>query len=190
MIVVVLTLIGVLSAVWSGPRLRRLAAVRLRHIELVWIAITAQVVLFEVVPDSLPMWSIEIGHYATYAMCVAFIVVNRQLPGAWLIALGTSSNLVAIVLNGGSMPADADAWRRAGNPPVSPDVFENSRVVSGAHLGFLGDVFAIPAGWPFANVFSIGDVIVVIGGTYLAHRACSGKSNVPTERFELSLTRT
>ena len=113
MIVVALTSIGVLSAVWSVPRLRRLAAVRLRHVELVWIAITSQIVLFEVVADALPMWSVELGHYATYAMCVAFIVINRRIPGAWLIALGTTSNLLAIVLNGGSMPANADAWRRA-----------------------------------------------------------------------------
>jgi hypothetical protein len=189
-IVVVLAVAGVLSAAWSSTRLRRLAAVRLRHVELVWVALVTQIVLFEVLVSTLPTPLIEIGHYATYAACVGFIVLNRQLPGAWLIALGTSSNLVAIAANGGSMPADAAAWRRAGKPPVSPEVFENSRVVSDARLGFLGDTFAIPAGWPFANVFSLGDVAIVLGATYLAHRLCAARGNVPTERFELSLTRT
>ena len=84
------------------------------------------------------------------------------------------------------MPADMDAWRRAGLKPVPPGVFENSQALSDPKLGFLGDIFAIPASWPLSNVFSIGDVLIVIGGTYLAHRVCA----VPTERLELSLTRT
>ena len=35
----------------------------------------------------------------------------------------------------------------------------NSGVLAAPRLAFLGDVFAIPAGWPLANVFSIGDVL-------------------------------
>ena len=33
-------------------------------------------------------------------------------------------------------------------------------------------MFAIPKGWPFANVFSVGDVIIVIAVAYLAHAWC------------------
>jgi hypothetical protein len=111
-------------------------------------------------------------HYVTYALTVAFIVINRHVPGAWVIALGTACNLVAIVANGGSMPASMSAWERAGLRPIPPDVFENSSALSDPNLGFLGDVFAVPASWPLSNVFSIGDVLIVIGGTYLAHRCC------------------
>ncbi|MEP1124001.1 MAG: DUF5317 family protein [Ilumatobacter sp.] len=50
--------------------------------------------------------------------------------------------------------------------------FENSNVNADARLAFLGDVFAIPANWPLANVFSIGDVIIVVAATYLAHVWC------------------
>jgi len=32
------------------------------------------------------------------------------------------------------------------------------------HLAFLGDVFAIPAPFPLADVFSVDDVLVLIGG--------------------------
>jgi hypothetical protein len=35
--------------------------------------------------------------------------------------------------------------------------------VEGARLWFLGDVFAIPASWPLANVFSVGDLLIAIG---------------------------
>jgi hypothetical protein len=44
--------------------------------------------------------------------------------------------------------------------------------VQGARLAWLGDVFAVPRGWPFANVFSAGDVIVVIAIAYFAHVWC------------------
>ena len=39
-------------------------------------------------------------------------------------------------------------------------------------LPWLGDVFAVPAWLPFANVFSIGDVLVLVGMTWVVHSAC------------------
>ena len=38
----------------------------------------------------------------------------------------------------------------------------------------------MPAGWPLANVFSIGDVLIVIGGTYLAHKWCARDADPET----------
>jgi hypothetical protein len=66
-----------------------------------------------------------------------------------------------------------DAWRKAGLHTIPPEVFENSRALSSPRLAFLGDVFYVPASWPLSNVFSIGDVLIVVGSTYLAHRWCS-----------------
>jgi hypothetical protein len=42
-------------------------------------------------------------------------------------------------------------------------------------------VFAIPAGWPLANVFSIGDLLIVLGAAWGAHRIC-GSALVPAWR--------
>mgnify|MGYP005816254343 CR=1 FL=1 len=173
MIVVVATGIGVASALWSWPRIKRLAAIRLRHVELVWVALVVQLALFEWLARRIPIGVTEAVHYATYALTVTFIVLNRHVPGALIIALGTACNLVAIVANGGSMPASMSAWEAAGLRPIPPDVFENSSALSDPRLGFLGDIFAVPAGWPLSNVFSIGDVLIVIGGTYLAHKWCA-----------------
>lgn len=173
MIVVVLTSIGVASALWSRERVRRIAAVHLRHMELVWIALALQLVLFEYLARRIPGSLTEVLHYTTYALCGAFLVVNRRLPGALIIAAGATSNFVAIALNGGSMPADPGAWARAGLPPVPEGTFENSAANGGARLAFLGDVFAIPEAWPLSNVFSVGDILIVIGGTWFAHRWCA-----------------
>jgi hypothetical protein len=176
-IVVVLTSVGVASALWSRARVRRLAAVRLRHVELVWLALVLQLVLFEYLARRIPGSLTEVLHYTTYVSCGVFLVVNRRLPGVVLITAGAASNLIAIALNGGSMPADPDAWARAGLPPVPEGTFENSAANGGARLAFLGDVFAIPETWPLSNVFSIGDVLIVIGGTWFAHRWCARSSD-------------
>jgi hypothetical protein len=71
------------------------------------------------------------------------------------------------------MPASMSALERAGHAPIPEEVFKNSSALSDPRLLFLGDIFAVPAGWPLANVFSIGDVMIVVGGTYLAHRWCA-----------------
>ena len=187
MILVVATSIGVLSALWSWTRIGRLAEVELRHLELVWIALAAQLILFQYLARHIPIdWSNGI-HFATYALTIVFIALNRHIPGAALIAVGTGFNFTAILANGGTMPANMTAWSRAGLREIPPHVFENSTALSDPKLAFLGDIFYVPASWPLSNVFSIGDVLIVVGGTYFAHRWCA---SVPTERLELSLTAT
>ncbi len=188
MIVLVLTAIGVGSALLGVDRIKRLAQLELRHLWLVWVAIVAQLLLFEYIGPHISRGLGNAIHLGTYALCLVFLWLNRQIGGMWIIAVGATCNLAAIAANGGTMPADPDAWAAAGLPEFSPEVFENSRALSSPRLLFLGDIFHIPASWPLSNVFSIGDVLIVGGGTYLAHAWC--RRPVPTERLELSLTRT
>lgn len=196
MIVATVTSIGVLSALWSWTRIKRLAQLELHHIWLVWIAFATQVIVFQWVAVHIAESVVKGIHVGTYVILVAFIVLNRHVPGSRLIAFGTACNLTAIVANGGSMPASRNALESAGKH--IPDVaFQNSAFLSDPKLLFLGDIFWVPEGWPLANVFSVGDIVIVIGGTYLAHRWCaqpledrSDDGAVPTERFELSLPRT
>ncbi len=184
MIVVVLTAIGVCSAIWSWPRIRRLAELRLHHFWLVWLALVIQLLLFEYFAPRIPLWWANAIHFLTYGLTVVFIVLNRRVHGAILIAAGTGMNLLAISANGGTMPANMTAWRRAGLREIPPEVFENSSALSDPNLAVFGDIFYIPAGWPLANVFSIGDVLIIIGGTYLAHRWCR---TPPAERIDVGV---
>jgi hypothetical protein len=193
MIVLVLTAIGVASALWSMDRIKRMAQLELRHIWMVWVGFATQIIVFQWVGRYLTETTVELIHVATYVILIAFIARNRHIPGSWMIALGSACNFVAIVANGGSMPAARGAVETAGRK-IPAAAFQNSKALSDPNLLFLGDVFAVPAGWPLANVFSIGDILIVIGGTYLAHRWCAQRpapdTAVPTERLELSLTRT
>lgn len=111
------------------------------------------------------------AHVASYGLVGLFLLANRHLPGVWLVALGYLSNAAAIVANGGLMPASEEALRAAGRWALLEQagmVYNNSAVV-GPHtkLWFLGDVFALPAGLPFANVFSVGDVLLALGALVL-----------------------
>jgi uncharacterized protein DUF5317 len=59
------------------------------------------------------------------------------------------------------MPTTDDAVRTAGL--ASEEGFSNSAVLADPALAPLTDIFAIPAGLPLANVFSIGDVLIAVG---------------------------
>lgn len=172
MIVVVATLIGMASAKLRGGRLLRLAQVDLRKIWLIWATIIVQTVIFELPPTIVSDQTYAIVHIGTYVSAFCFLWLNRHIPGALIIGTGAAANAAAIAANGGVMPATPWAWSTAGLPVTPPGEFENSDLTNDAHLAFLGDVFAIPEAWPLSNVFSIGDVIIVIGGTWFAHVWC------------------
>ena len=70
-------------------------------------------------------------------------------------------NLLAIVANGGVMPASPEAVARSAARTATG--FSNSVVVADPALRPLTDIFALPPWLPFANVFSIGDVLLGVG---------------------------
>jgi hypothetical protein len=138
------------------------------------VAFTIQTVVISIVAAEVPQWMSEVVHLYSYVLALTFVVVNRKLPGLALLALGAALNAIAVVSNGGVMPASAQAQRVAGLV-VADDAFANSAVVKGARFQILGDVFAIPKGYPLANVFSIGDVLLVIGAGLVLHHACGSR---------------
>lgn len=172
MLIIAGALVGLLTVPLRGGRLSRLAELRFRHTWLVFASLGVQILIINVVAEHVSGAVGEIVHLSTYVLAVAFIVANRHIRGMLVVALGASMNLAAIAANGGVMPASATAWRIARGALPDGSTFENSLPVADPRLGFLGDVFAIPAGWPFANVFSAGDIVLVAGVTYLAHRQC------------------
>ena len=164
----------VLTVPLAGGRLSRLAGLRFRRSRLILAALAAQVVILTLVAGPVgddPAH--RIAHVATYVVAVAFLAFNRSIPGLRLVVLGTVLNLVAITANAGIMPASPSAVARAGLD--QPQEFRNSQPVHHPRLLPLGDVFAIPDGWPLANVFSIGDVVLVLGTAVTLHVTCGSR---------------
>lgn len=166
--IVAAAIVAVLVSVpLTGGRLARLSDVRLRWPWLPVLAFAGQVLVLAVLDLSASVSAVL--HVATYVPILAFVAANRRHPGVWIFSLGLGLNSLAIVANEGVMPASAEAMRRAGIR--AEEGFENSAVVDDARLPWLGDVFYVPDEVPLANVFSIGDVLIIVGAAVFVHRA-------------------
>ena len=164
------TLLAVLLVAPLGGQLRALTVLRLHGGGLVLSALALQVLTFLVLTGA-PRELLLVLHAASYLLAAGFVWRNRQLPGLWLIASGALLNALVLAANGGTMPASADAVRRAGLPLVEQD-YSNSGVLAHPRLAPFGDVLASPGWLPLHNVFSIGDVLVLLGAGWLVHRSC------------------
>lgn len=172
-------LVLLLTVPLAGGKLSRLESVRIRWVGLAAVAFTVQVVIVVIVPEG-DTTVHRIVHLATYAVAGACLLRNLDLRFLWVVGLGGLLNLIAIAANGGVMPASRGALETAGLE-ASGD-FANSDVVEGAHVAFLGDVFAVPAGWPGANVFSLGDVVMLVGVFLAIHAAAGSRLAGPARR--------
>lgn len=174
MLMGVLALLAVLSVPLTGKDLRRLGGLRVRAAWLLPLGLGLQVLVINLVPDAPRVLTVG-THLATYLLAAVFLALNRAVPGLLVLAAGAALNGVTIFVNGGTLPASAEALRFAGLAPDPAD-FTNSGVLEQPRLALLGDVFALPAGLPFANVFSIGDVVILVGVTLALHRTCAAPS--------------
>jgi hypothetical protein len=168
---------ALISVPLARGRLTQLADIKLRRAWLAPAGIGVQILIISVIPAGSAGFH-EAVHMLSYAILGAFAWSNRRIPGVPIIMLGGALNFIAIAANGGVMPADPDAIEAAGIAHKAG--FTNSAAASDAPLGVLGDVFHTPAWLPIHNVFSVGDIEIVIGAFLLLHFVCRSKLvNVP-----------
>lgn len=170
MIIVAAFLVALLSVPLCGGKLSQLALLEVRAGHLVLVSFILQTIIISFFHDDIPHWLAQGVHLYSYVLALAFVIVNRRVRGLLVLAIGAAANTAAIAANGGVMPASAWAQRTSGL--IVDKGFANSDVVSGARLLPLGDVMAVPSGWPLANVFSIGDVLLVVGAAVIMHVQC------------------
>lgn len=179
MLIGVVLLLCLATVPLAGGNLGALADLRFRAPWLALAGIGAQIVVISILPQG-STWLHHAVHLASYGLIAAFVWANRRVPYLWLAAVGGGLNLVAIGANGGVMPADPDALAAAGIQQQAGD-FANSTAVAHPHLAFLGDVFAIPSSLPVSNVYSVGDVVVVVAALLALHCVCG--SRLAVRRF-------
>jgi len=153
-------LLGILFALLVGGRPGRLLELELRH---AWCVLTALGIQLALVwfsfGSSVPAELGTVIHISSYGFLAFFATANAGTKVLLPLFAGMAANAVAIVANGGKMPVSPDAARAAGI-----DVGAQSNVqLGGERLTFLGDVFALPHQIPFANVFSVGDLLIGVG---------------------------
>jgi uncharacterized protein DUF5317 len=185
MLIGLVLLLSLATVPLAGGRLGALADVRFRAPGLALAAIAGQVLIISVLPSGGGLVH-HAAHVATYGLIAAFLWANRHVAYLWLAAVGGGLNLVAIAANGGVMPADPDALASAGVHQEAGQ-FANSTELAHPHLSFLGDVFAVPDSWPVSNVFSVGDVVLVVAALLAVHCLCGSRLALP--RFAAPLAR-
>jgi Family of unknown function (DUF5317) len=166
-LLLVAVVLGVATVGPAGGDLSALGRVRVRYAPAIFGALAIQIVIISLVPGGSPGLH-RVLYVASYALAGVFVVANRRLAGMPMLALGASLNLVAILANGGVMPASRRALRTAGTLTSSTN-FLNSAAVAHPRLLFLGDIFPVPHAVPFANVYSVGDVCIAIGVAVAIH---------------------
>jgi len=153
--------LGVLFGLALGGRLAGLADLRFRWGGLILGGLMVQVILFSgPVAERVGGWGAPI-YVASTAAVLAALLRNAAIAGLPVVALGAASNLAAIIANGGYMPASPGALVTFGKATI--DGYSNSAVVARPALEPLTDLFALPRFVPFANVFSIGDLLIGLG---------------------------
>ncbi len=152
--------IGISAGYLLGGRQEGLANIQFPWGWLAIAGLLVQVLLFaEPVAATIGAAGTPIYLASTAAVLVA-VLRNLRIPGMPIVALGAASNLLAIVVNGGVMPTSPEAVAA-----LEPEAagFSNSSVMTDPVLRPLTDIFTLPPWVPFANVFSIGDVLIGLG---------------------------
>jgi hypothetical protein len=172
--------IAIVVALLQGGSLRGLAAVPLRHGELLMISLLIQVALY------LP--GLRTAHLILHwggliyvgALLLALLAAlsNWRLGiAARLATLGLALNMLTIVVNNGFMPVNTDAMRIVqGEAKVreiaSHGLYGNTRLATPAtRLVLLTDIIPVRLPGGRGNVYSIGDTLLAAGVATLAYRA-------------------
>ena len=177
MLLVYAVALGILVGLATRGRLGALANVHIRLWPVALVGLLFQALLFSS-PLAASVGSLGPSLYVlSTALVFMSLVVNLRQPGFWLIIVGAGLNFVAIVANGGYLPASpaaVAAWQGVAVLPTTD--FTNSAIATGATmLSFLGDVFALPRWLPLANIFSIGDVLIGVGGAWFVVATMHGR---------------
>jgi len=129
----------------------------------------------------------------SYGLLLVTVLANRRLPGMTWLALGVGCNLAVILANGGWMPITHDLVVQSGllkDPTAlgpgqrawaTKDVLRNAEEI---RLRWLADLFMIPQVGVFSIVFSVGDVLMMLGLFQLVQAGMLGRaeSTVPSNK--------
>jgi hypothetical protein len=181
MLLVYAVAIGLVAGILTRGRLSALGSVHIRLWPVALVGLLFQALLFSS-PLAASVGRLGPSLYVVSTTLVFMsLVVNLRQPGFWLIVTGAFCNFLAIIVNGGYMPASPDAFAALQGMAAIPTTdYTNSMIATGGTvLGFLGDNFVLPRPFPLANVFSVGDVLIGIGGAWFVVATMHGRIVAP-----------
>ena len=174
MFILFILVASVIIALIRGGKLSRFADLNLRWRGVLLTGFLIQVLIFSSFWQSRPDTRAltQSAYVASLVLLFLALVYNHRIPGMPLLTLGLALNSIAIIANGGYMPASPEALTIAGFPLLAPGQISNNSIGVGSNtqLFFLTDIFAIPKAFPRSNVFSIGDILIALGAVWLTQK--------------------
>ena len=176
MLRLVIIVLVIVVALLRGGSLRNLAELQLRWLPLVIAGFMLQLLIFTPFARSPLLAAATVPIYVlSMLLLVIWVAANWRIPGMALIGIGLALNVIAITANGGHMPVSPESARYAGtigNYASENTFVANNSIATQDNVRFwlLTDIIAIPKQVPFANVISIGDVLLTIGVGILCYR--------------------
>lgn len=164
---------GVGIALVRGGNLDNLARLHPRYLWLFFLPLGLQMVAFSPIGSSpeFGLTLVKLVYLASMAIAALALALNWRLPGLIWVAVGLMSNFIVIASNGGLMPVSADARQFSGMPPLTGPNLNVLPMTPETALPWLGDILPLPSWMPLANVYSVGDVLITIGGLIFIQKA-------------------
>jgi hypothetical protein len=158
-----------------GGRLRNLEHLRLRWWGLALGGLLIQLLPY---PRSFPHWVAVAALLVSFAMLIAFGVLNRRIAGVPLILFGLCLNGLVIAVNSG-MPVTQGALEGSGQESLVAVLIHNGGTKHHLanhddHLVFLSDAIGVPK--PIGQAVSVGDIFVYAGMIWAVAAAMRGRS--------------
>jgi hypothetical protein len=183
MFLLIAILVGLAAGWIFGGRPGNLVRLHLRWPGLIFLALVMQVAIFTswlpVSPALVP-----ILYVLSDVIALVWLGRNIRIAGIPCVALGSVSNLAAIVANGGRMPVDGTLLSRARGAAAETAVASGhsatNRVIATGQtrLAWLIDRFLLAPPFPFPTVFSVGDLLIGLGVAWLIAAGMRSPSRV------------
>ena len=176
MLMPLLIILAIVVGLLRGGSLRNFATLPLRWIPLIVASFVLQLFLFTPFLQR-PLIAVSVAplYVLSMALGALWVAINWRIPGMPLAALGLFMNFAAIAANGGHMPVSPEHALYAGRIAEydGGSAIKNNSLLAPpdqVHLWLLTDILPLPKAFPLAHVFSIGDVLLVVGIGLLCYR--------------------
>jgi hypothetical protein len=129
----------------------------------------------------LPDWLAASSLAASLIIFLAFVWLNRRLPGMPILIIGLGLNLLVILANRGWMPISPQTANHLIDGNVLEVLSLGSRfgqkdillLPQDTHLEFLADRFLLPDWFSYKVAFSLGDILIALGIFWLLAKPTS-----------------
>ena len=156
----------------KGGKLSNLAELKVKGIWLLALAIGMQIAVYIANSKGFslgPTWFVPSLHTLSYGVLILFTLLNYSVPGMKFIALGILLNVLVIGLNHGAMPVDPTYLTMEKQNDLLGSTGSHALMTEATSLAWLADRFFIAIPWLGKQLFSIGDIVIDIGGFTLIY---------------------